>query len=59
MERSIAVSHEAIRCWAKKFGPNYAGRLRRKAPGPNDVWYLDEVVVTLGERKHWLWRAVD
>jgi putative transposase len=23
------------------------------------VWHLDEVVVTIGGRKHWLWRAVD
>ena len=24
-----------------------------------DIWHLDEVVVTIGGRKHWLWRAVD
>ncbi|MBB3570020.1 putative transposase [Rhizobium sp. BK491] len=23
------------------------------------MWYLDEVVVTIGGRKYWLWRAVD
>ena len=23
------------------------------------MWHLDEVVVTIGGRKHWLWRAVD
>lgn len=59
LERGIVVSYETIRFWAKKFGPDYAGRLRRKAPSPNDVWHLDEVVVTIGGRKHWLWRAVD
>jgi putative transposase len=57
LERGIVVSYETIRCWAKKFGPDYAARLRRKAPSPNDVWHLDEVVVTIGRRKHWLWRA--
>ncbi|ANP91702.1 transposase (plasmid) [Rhizobium leguminosarum] len=59
LERGIVVSYETIRCWARKFGPDYACRLRRKAPSPDDVWHLDEVVVTIGGRKHWLWRAVD
>ena len=59
MERGVIVSYETIRCWAKKFGPVYARRLRRKAPNPTDVWHLDAVVVTIGGRKHWLWRAVD
>jgi putative transposase len=59
LERGIVVSYETIRCWAKKFGPDYAGRLWRKAPSPNDVWHLDEVVVTISGRRHWLWRAVD
>jgi putative transposase len=39
--------------------PGYAGRLRRKSPSASDVWHLDEVVVTMGGKKHWLWRAVD
>lgn len=59
LERGIVVSYKTIRCWARKFGPDYARRLRRKAPSPDDVWHLDEVVVTVGGRKHWLWRAVD
>lgn len=59
LERSIIVSYETIRCWAKKFGRDYAARLRRKAPNPKDVWHLDEVVVMICGRKHWLWRAVD
>lgn len=59
LERGIDVSYETIRCWAKKFGPNYAGRLRRKVPSASDIWYLDEVVVTIGGRKHWVWRAAD
>ncbi|MEI3856197.1 MULTISPECIES: IS6 family transposase [unclassified Ensifer] len=59
LERGIVVSHETIRCWARKFGPDYARRLRRKAPRASDVWHLDEVVVTIAGEKHWLWRAVD
>ncbi|QCM03629.1 IS6 family transposase (plasmid) [Agrobacterium tumefaciens] len=37
----------------------YAKRLRRKTPSREDIWHLEEVVVTIGGRKHWLWRAVD
>jgi len=59
LERGIAVSYETIRRWGKKFGPDYARRLRRKKPSGNDVWYLDEVVIIIAGRKHWLWRAVD
>jgi putative transposase len=59
LDRGIVVSYETIRCRAKKFGLEYAGRLRRKPPSPSDIWHLDEVVVTIGGRDHWLWRAVD
>lgn len=59
LERGIAVSYETIRCWGKKFGPDYACRLHRKKPSGNDVWHLDEMVITIAGRKHWLWRAVD
>jgi putative transposase len=33
----------------------FAGR----SPAGTMVWYLDEVVITIAGRKHWLWRAVD
>ena len=59
LERGIVVSYETVRCWAKKFGPDYAGRLRRKPPRASDASHLDKVVVTICGRKHWLWRAVD
>jgi putative transposase len=26
LERDIVVFYDTIRCWAKKFGPDYAGR---------------------------------
>ena len=59
LERGIVVSYETIRRWGRKFGAAYAKRLRRNAPSREDIWHLDEVVVTIGGRKHWLWRAVD
>jgi putative transposase len=59
LERGILVSYETVRRWALNFGPAYAHRLRRKRPNRRDIWHLDEVVVTISGKKHWLWRAVD
>ncbi len=59
LERGIVASYETVRRWALKFGPAYAYRLRRKTPSRRDIWHLDEVVITLSGKKHWLWRAVD
>jgi putative transposase len=59
LERGIVVSYETVRRWARKFGLSYARRLKRKAPSRQDIWHLDEVVITIAGQKHWLWRAVD
>jgi putative transposase len=64
LERGMVVSYEIVRRWALKFGPDYARRFRRKRPNRRDIWHLDEVVVTISGKKHWLWkhwlwRAVD
>ena len=59
LERGIVVSYETIRRWGVKFGPAYACRLRRKRPSRNDIWHLDEVVISIAGKKHYLWRAVD
>ena len=55
----IDVSHERVRQWAEKFGREYSNRIRRRAPARGDKWHMDEVVITIRGRKHWLWRAVD
>ena len=59
LERGIIVSYETIRRWSRKFGATYVKQLRRKKPSRKDIWYLDEVVISIGGQKHWLWRAVD
>lgn len=59
LECGIAVSYETVRRWAMKFGRDYARRFRQKKPDPRDIWHLDEVVVAIAGKKHWLWRAVD
>jgi len=55
----IDVSHESVRHWAEKFGREFANRIRRRAPARGGKWHMDEVVITIRGKKHWLWRAVD
>jgi putative transposase len=57
--RGILVSHETVRQWALKLGQSFANEIRRRLPAPGDKWHLDEVVISIGGQKHWLWRAVD
>src|SRR5215213_6228560 len=57
--RGIVVSHETVRQWGLKFGQGLANQIRRRLPRAGDKWHLDEVVITIAGRKHWLWRAVD
>ncbi|QRM34004.1 IS6 family transposase [Microvirga sp. VF16] len=57
--RGILVSHETVRQWATKFGQSFANQIRRRLPAPGDKWHLDEVVISIAGKKHWLWRAVD
>lgn len=59
LERGIDVSYETIRRWGAKFGPAIARGLRRRLSQPGYIGHLDEVVVTIKDRKFWLWRAVD
>jgi putative transposase len=58
-ERGIVVSYEATRRWCRKFGPDYAMRLKKKQGRLGDTWYLDEVFVKINGQHHYLWRAVD
>jgi putative transposase len=57
--RGIEVSHETVRQWALKFGQSFANQIRRRLPAPGDKWHLDEVVISIAGKKHWLWGAVD
>jgi hypothetical protein len=58
-ERGVAVTHESIRHWCRKFGADFARRLRRRRPQPGDTWHLDEVFIRIRGMLHYLWRAVD
>ncbi len=56
----IFVSHQTVRLWAEKFGRTFANDIRRRSSGRlGDKWHLDEAVVSIRGKKHWLWHAVD
>src|SRR4051795_2406410 len=57
--RGIEVSHETIRQWALKFGQEFATIIRWRLPRPGDKWHMDEVVLKIAGKTHYLWRAVD
>jgi len=63
-ERGIDLCHETVRLWWNRFGPIFAGNIRR---GRVDAmrgsrhwrWHLDEMYVKLNGEMVYLWRAVD
>ena len=58
-QRDIEASYETIQCWTRKFGQSFAQNLRRSRSKPTGRWHLDKMVVQIGGKRMWLWRAVD
>ena len=62
-ERGIEISHETVRFWWNRFGPLFAGEIRKRRIGGMRSsrwrWHLDEVFVKINGEQHDLWRAVD
>ncbi len=58
-ERGLDISHESVRRWFVKFGQPISRNLRQRRPIPSDYWHLDEMVIVIRGKRHWLWRAVD
>ena len=58
-ERGIETSYESIRRWVAKLGPQVAAELRRREAKSGRMWHMDEMVVRIGGKQHWLWRAGD
>ena len=58
-KRGIDTSYESVRRWVDKFGPAFARNLRRLRSRPSGTWHLDEMVISIQGRRHYLWRAVD
>ena len=55
--RGITVSYETIRQWGLKFGRDIANNLHRREPRRADKWHLDEVVLTIASKHHYLARG--
>ena len=58
-KRGVIVSRETVRLWVNRFGSHFAHCIKRDRPKPKDKWHLDEVVISIRGKKHWLWRAID
>jgi putative transposase len=58
-ERGVIVSCETIRQWSRKFGAQYARKLKQREGRLGDTWHLDELFVTIQSKRQYLWRAVD
>ena len=58
-ERGVIVSYETIRQWSRKFGAQYARKLKRREGRLGDTWHLDELLVTIQGQRQYLWHAVD
>ena len=63
-ERGIDICHETVRLWRNRFGPMFAGEIRRKRVQrvrqfTHWRWRLDEAYVKINGEMRYLWRAVD
>ena len=62
-ERGIDICHETVRFWWNRFGPLFAGDIRKRRTRAGNFslwrWHVDEVFVKINGELHYLWRAVD
>lgn len=63
-ERGVDICHETVRFWWNRFGPMFAGDIRRQRVSRmrgfrHWRWHLDEMYVKLNGEMVYLWRAVD
>lgn len=59
-ERGVDVSHEMVRFWQHRFGPMFAGEIRKwRVEGlrlSRWQWHLDVMFVKTNNQRHYLWR---
>lgn len=48
-----------LRRWCLKFPGKFTKSLRKRQGKLGDIWYLDEVFITVNGNRQYLWRAVD
>ena len=52
--RGIIVTYESIRQWCLKFGRDFANKLHSRAPQRGDKWHLDEVYLSINDKRYYL-----
>ena len=58
-ERGVDISHETVRVWCVKFGPDLAEALRHRKLRCSRTWHPGEMRIVLGGVTQRLWRAVN
>ena len=63
-ERGIDICHETVRYWWNRFGPMFAGEIRKRrdtqgATGRTGAGILMRCLSASTVKRHYLWRAVD
>jgi len=58
-ECGINVRYETVGWWTREFGRMFADNLRKSRAAPNSHWHPDEMVVQIGKKRMFLWRALD
>ena len=64
LKRGIDICHETVRFRWNRFGPMFAGEIRKRRVQQHRCyslwrWHLEEVFVRINGVTHYLWRAVD
>jgi len=52
------VTYEPIRQWCRKFGPDYARKLKKRQGCLRETWHIDEIFITIQGQRNYHWRAV-
>jgi putative transposase len=62
-ERGVDISYETVRFWWNRFGPMFAGEIKRRRiqalRHSHWKWHVDEMFVKVNGEVCYLWRAVD
>jgi transposase-like protein len=58
-ERGINMSHTTILRWVIRYVPEFEKRWNRWSRGVNSSWRVDETYISVRDKWHYLYRAVE
>ncbi|MFM0068947.1 IS6 family transposase [Paraburkholderia aspalathi] len=58
-DHGVELIYQRVQRWSVRSGLGITRRIRYSALARGDKWHLEELVVLVNGKKHWLWRAVD